>query len=493
MSRLLPVLLLVASVVACTSSQSTSSQPGAVSSTTQAAAPAEIPITTKSPEALEHFKKGEQFFENVRNAEASREFGAALTLDPDFVQARALHGLTTGGAAGFGEAERARAQADTLPEAERLFVAAMTEPNTTAAVSAWKQLIEKAPESRAYAGLGTQLFILEQYDEAEAALRKATQLNPSSAQAQNILGYTLLRRRDFEGAIKAFQTYAMLAPMEPNAQDSLAEALMNAGRFEEAENTFRKALELSPQFNPGWEGIAFTRFYRGDWKGGNESLAKAIQGASSNAERTNFTSEATLVALAQGRSPDAMRTIDALQQLPNQQPGDLALVAALRGRTRADGGRAREALPLFADALNRASADGVPRGLARNVRRQVLIGRAAAEAQLSDTKALEKTVADVDALAAADAADAASQSAAHLVRGLAAMTSGDVMRARSEFSQCQGADFYCHWYEVTAAERAGDRPGADATRQKLLKSYERDPIALFVRGRLTAAGRNSTN
>ena len=89
MKHLLPVLFVAAIVSACTSSQSTSVS--SASSTTQPAKPAEIPITTKSPEALEHFKKGDQFFENVRNAEASREFGEALKLDPDFVQARALY------------------------------------------------------------------------------------------------------------------------------------------------------------------------------------------------------------------------------------------------------------------------------------------------------------------------------------------------------------------------------------------------------------------
>jgi len=492
MRRLLPVLFVAAIVSACsTSSQSTSSPPA--SSTTQPVKPAEIPITTKSAEALEHFKKGEQFFENVRNPEAAREFAEALKLDPDFVQARALYGVTSGVAAGFAELERAKAQAETLPEAERLFVVAVTDPSTTAGLNAWQQLVQKVSDPRAYAGLGLQLFLLERYGDAEQALRKATQLNPSHAQAQNMLGYTLLRTGDFDGAVRAFQTYVSLAPMEPNAQDSLAEALMNAGRFDESEAAFRKAIALAPQFVQGWEGVAYTKFYRGDWTGGSEALAKALQGASGIFERVNSTRIATGAALAQGRSQEAIRTIDTIQQVPNQESGDTAIGQALRGRVRVDAGRAREALPMFAEALKRVSAEGTPPGLARNVRRQALIGRAAAEAQLSDKAALEKTVSDADALSASDPADSTSQSAAHLARGLAAMTGGDIMRARSEFAQCQGTDYYCHWYEVTAAERAGDRAGADAARQRLLKSYERDPIALFVRTRLTAAGRNTTN
>src|SRR6266536_3407061 len=65
----------------------------------------EIPITSKSAEAVDHFKKGRDLAENVRLAEAAQEFDAALKLDPNFVSARALHGAATPGAEGEKEME----------------------------------------------------------------------------------------------------------------------------------------------------------------------------------------------------------------------------------------------------------------------------------------------------------------------------------------------------------------------------------------------------
>ena len=84
------------------------------------AAAQEIPITSKSPEAIEHFKKGRALTENVRNAEAVEEFNQALKLDPDFVSARAYLGIATFGGAGLKELEQANASAAGLPETERL-------------------------------------------------------------------------------------------------------------------------------------------------------------------------------------------------------------------------------------------------------------------------------------------------------------------------------------------------------------------------------------
>jgi Flp pilus assembly protein TadD len=83
-----------------------------------------------------------------------------------------------------------------------------------------------------------------------------------------MIGYAALRQRDPDNAIAAFNEYVRILPQEPNAQDSLGEALLGAGKFTEAETAFRKALELSPQFWNAHEGIAFAKFYAGDWAGG---------------------------------------------------------------------------------------------------------------------------------------------------------------------------------------------------------------------------------
>src|SRR5262245_46891716 len=114
-------LLLLASVfMLCGCSRGNGSVPANQSKDLQ-----EIPITSKSTEAIAHFKKGRDLAENVRIAEAAQEFDAALKLDPDFVSARALHGAATPGAEGVKEMELASAQAAGLPAPERLQIQAM--------------------------------------------------------------------------------------------------------------------------------------------------------------------------------------------------------------------------------------------------------------------------------------------------------------------------------------------------------------------------------
>ena len=64
------------------------------------AAPAEVPITSKSPDAIDHFKKGRDLLDNLRVPEAAQEMDQALKLDPDFVLAMVYKANATPGAEG---------------------------------------------------------------------------------------------------------------------------------------------------------------------------------------------------------------------------------------------------------------------------------------------------------------------------------------------------------------------------------------------------------
>ena len=154
--------------------------------------PAEAPITSKSPEAIDHFKKGRTLVENVRNAEAAEEFNQALALDPAFVSARAYLGIATPGAEGLKQLEQASSSAAALPETERLFIEA-TLANRRGELgrseTLFTELTQKAPgDWRAHAALGGQLAIQQKHAEAIEALRKATTLNPKAGTAYNALG-----------------------------------------------------------------------------------------------------------------------------------------------------------------------------------------------------------------------------------------------------------------------------------------------------------------
>jgi predicted alpha/beta superfamily hydrolase len=61
-------------------------------------------------------------------------------------------------------------------------------------------------------------------------------------QTVNLVGYQILGREDFDGAIKVFRHNIELYPKSANVYDSLGEALERAGRLEEAHASYAKAV-----------------------------------------------------------------------------------------------------------------------------------------------------------------------------------------------------------------------------------------------------------
>jgi hypothetical protein len=150
-------------------------------------------------------------------------------------------------------------------------------------------------------------------------------------------------------------------------------------------------------------------------------------------------------------------------------------------------GRGKEAMAPIAAALASADSGQFPAGLSRNLRREALRARILAEAQTGDAAAAERTAAALDTDASARPDDALARTAMHFGRGLAAMAKKDLAGARGHFAECSRDDDMCHWQEVVAAEKAGDKDAAAAAREELLRLYWRDPVHLIVRTHLTAA------
>jgi Flp pilus assembly protein TadD len=475
-----------------------SSQPSA---TAAAPAPgpstANITATSKSPEAVEHFKKGLELFDNLRTTEAAAEFDQALKLDGGFVLAHAYHGLSTPGPDGLKELEAASAASNNVPEPERVLIeaaAASRRGEQAKATASFVRLTELASgDWRAHYSLGQQLLNNQKYPEAVSALKKATSLNANAGGAQNMLGYAALRQGDADGAIAAFEQYVRIMPQEPNPQDSLGEALLGAGRFKESEAAFTKALALSPDFWTAHEGIAYARLYAGDWAGGRDALNKAKVAATQRTDKISVDDELAAVAMAQRDPAAALRILDSIEKTAGAQPSDIAFVPLRRAFVMNDAGRSREALAQIAITLKTADSDQVGPGLSRSLRRQALVARIAAETQMKDVTAATKTSAELDAAAGTDGGDPIGQSATHYGRGMLAVAKGDASGARAQFDQCSPEDAMCKWQSVVTAEKAGDKAGAESVRDQLLKIYGRDPFALVVRSRLSPATRHATN
>ena len=311
MKRLL-LLAAIASMFACASPAPEPQKP---------AAPTEVPITSKSPEAIEHFKKGRDLLENSRLAEAAQELDQALKLDPDFVMAMVYKANTTFRPEGTTLLEQASAKAGSLSKPEQLVVAATLasrQNDSGKAEELWKEAAAAVPTDwRLQMSLGSQLFFAEKYGEALDALNKAVAINPNAGAAYNMIGYSHLLRNESGPAVEALTKYASLAPNEPNPQDSLGEALMADGKFADAEAAFRKAIAMSPAFAISWDGVAYTKFYAGNWAAGQEAVVQQRAAATRPVDRTAADRLGAIATLAEGKTAEGLKRLEAIDKSIN--------------------------------------------------------------------------------------------------------------------------------------------------------------------------------
>ena len=95
----------------------------------------------------------------------------------------------------------------------------------------------------AYSALATYLFQRGRIDEATFAMRKVTELVPSSAYAWSNLGGALQMKGDFDQALAAYDRSLQLEPSK-DAYSNLATTYYYLGRFPEAIQVYEQAAAL---------------------------------------------------------------------------------------------------------------------------------------------------------------------------------------------------------------------------------------------------------
>ena len=448
-------------------------------------APAEVPITSKSSDAIDHFKKGRDLADNSRLAEAAQEFDQALKLDPDFALAMAYHGSVTPRADGTKELEAADAKAAAVSKPEQLLIGAMVASRHGEfgkADDLWKQAADAVPTDwRVHNGRGAQLYFAERYADAVDELNKAIAINPNAGPAYNMLGYAHLAQRDAAPAVDALKKYASLLPDEPNPQDSLGEALMADGKFADAEAAFRKALSLSPKFAVAWEGVAYSKFFTNDWAAGRDAIAKGREAAVRPADRISADRLGVFASLAEGKTADGLKQLDAIDKSPDAAAIDRAFTPASRALALVEMGRHRDAVTEAAKSIAVADSGQLLPGGAASLRPFALAVTASAQGRMGDAAGLQKTVDALQKASAAEPNDPNLKSAVQFAQGMLAVAQKDIKAARAHFDMCSNQDVYCHWQSFEVSRKAGDSAGANASLSRLTKIYRRDPLYLYAR------------
>jgi Flp pilus assembly protein TadD len=151
------------------------------------------------------------------------------------------------GACGGGQ--EARKSAQIAPATAQLLARARAEERSRRydrARSLYRQAAREAPDrpsaARAWRELARALLFWGEFDQAEAALRRAVESDPEEASAWHDLGVVRARRGDSAGAERSLRRAIDLAPREPRPRIALAALLVNQRRWPEALRQYR-ALE----------------------------------------------------------------------------------------------------------------------------------------------------------------------------------------------------------------------------------------------------------
>ncbi len=448
-----------------------------------AAAPADITVTSKSPDAIAAFDKGLALVVNARNSESIEHFKKAVELDPEFAQAHSYLGVALTGAEGSTHLAKSVELATKLPEAERELISAnqaLRNGERAKAIASLEKVVGLAPAAWR---IDILLANLRNQDgdptRAIKHLEHALSLKADLPQAQNALAYAHAGLRAWDPAISAAKKQVELLPKEPNPQDTLGEVLLWSGKFEESEQAFQAALKLEPKFSVAWQGVGLARAYRADYKGAYEAFA---QGKTSTAPGAKFEAsiDSAWVAFAEGKLPQALGFLDEVEKDPSAKKDPVLAFAALeRGRILGLAGKPADATTWYATALKRSdllSGDGRSFLLAN---RALGLLRIAAIAGKPSPDA-DKLVAVLDdaAKASPDPLRTALAATAH---GLAAWAKSGPKDAIPELSKCTTRDVACRADLALAQRKTGDTAAADATEKQIMETPLRDAAVVYLR------------
>jgi len=159
--------------------------------------------------------------------EAMTLFREALELKPDY--ARAHTGLADAWSLGIWSRKFERG------------------PAIRAADEAIGRALDLDPDlAEAYASRGLLHLCLNEYPEAEAPLRRATELNPNYLNARNWLGLSLVYQDRFSDAVQVYLGAQKLDPMDAGLNRNLGANLLLTGKAEAGFSYLRRARAIDP-------------------------------------------------------------------------------------------------------------------------------------------------------------------------------------------------------------------------------------------------------
>ena len=226
----------------------------------------QVPVTTDSDIARDHYALALARVSHVDMDGARAHLDAAIEADPSFALAHVYRAWLSPPA--DRDAHLRHAQAAPTSDAERRMVeayAAHHDGDHDREIALMAALYDGHPDDGDVAmWLGNELYAQDRHSEAVEVLRRAIDADPASGTAYNMLGYALKGSGDAAGAERAFLDYIRAAPEEANPYDSYGEFLLDEGRLDEAETQFHKALARNPDLTASQDQLVEIALQRSD-------------------------------------------------------------------------------------------------------------------------------------------------------------------------------------------------------------------------------------
>jgi tetratricopeptide (TPR) repeat protein len=317
--------------MACSKSDNTGQTASAASDS------GKIPITTKSEEAKKEFLEGRDLAEKLRAQDSVAHFDKAIALDPDFASAEMARANSAPTAKDFFEhLNKALALSGKASEGEKLFILA-NEAGANGEVVKQKEYLDKLVaahpnDERARLSLGNYYFGQQEYEQAIAHYKKATELAPSYSPAYNILGYAYRQQGNYQDAEQAFKKYIELIPNDPNPYDSYAELLLKMGRFDDSIIQYRKALSMDAHFVPSHFGISADLMYQGKHADAAAELQEMIAQARNDGELRTAYFGLAVVAVDNGKFDKGVQHMDQEYSVAEKKNDPAAMAADLQAK-----------------------------------------------------------------------------------------------------------------------------------------------------------------
>ena len=274
-----------------------------------------IPVTTKSPDALKEYLRGQELADNLQAVKSLSHFDKAIALDPSFASAylaRSNNSFTT--KEFLENLKGAMDHRAEVSEGERLLILA-ADAIANANSPKQKEYLETAVklypnDERAHVALGNYFFAQQLYRQAIGEFEQAIHLSENFAPAYNILGYAYRQIENYPKAEQTFKKYAELVPNDANPYDSYAELLLKIGRFKESTANYAKALAIDPTFASSQIGLVMNDEYQGDYEQATRDLKHLMEISKTPGEKRQALFAEAVVNVDAGKMDLGLQALD---------------------------------------------------------------------------------------------------------------------------------------------------------------------------------------